>query len=114
MKFAGKEFECVDGGMKPNEKIDIVIRPEDLEMTTPEKGKLIVTVDTQLFRGVHYELSTYDKDGNEWLVHSLKKAEVGVEIGLDFDPEAIHIMRLNETEEDFDKRLEAYGDEDNE
>ncbi len=97
-------------GMKPNEKIDIVIRPEDLEITTVEKGKLIVTVDTQLFRGVHYELSTYDKDGNEWLVHSLKKAEVGAEIGLDFDPEAIHVMRLNETEEEFDKRLEAYGD----
>ncbi|MEK4079165.1 ABC transporter ATP-binding protein [Solibacillus silvestris] len=114
VKFAGKEFECVDAGMKPNEKIDIVIRPEDLEITTPENGKLIVTVDTQLFRGVHYELSTYDKDGNEWLVHSLKKAEVGAEIGLDFDPEAIHVMRLNETEEDFDKRLEAYGDEEHE
>ncbi|MER2027724.1 MAG: ABC transporter ATP-binding protein [Solibacillus sp.] len=114
VKFAGKEFECVDGGMKPNEKIDIVIRPEDLEITTPENGKLIVTVDTQLFRGVHYELSTYDKDGNEWLVHSLKKAEVGAEIGLDFDPEAIHVMRLNETEEDFDRRLEAYGDEEHE
>ena len=114
VKFAGKEFECVDGGMKPNEKIDVVIRPEDLEITTKEKGKLVVTVYTQLFRGVHYELSTYDKDGNEWLVHSLKKAEVGEEIGLDFDPEAIHVMRLNETEEDFDKRLEAYGDEDDE
>lgn len=114
VKFAGKEFECVDGGMKPNEKIDIVIRPEDLEITKPENGKLIVTVDTQLFRGVHYELSTYDNDGNEWLVHSLKKAEVGEEIGLDFDPEAIHVMRLNETEEDFDKRLEAYGDEEHE
>ena len=114
VKFAGQVFECVDGGMKPNEKIDVVIRPEDLEITTPENGKLIVTVDTQLFRGVHYELSTYDKDGNEWLVHSLKKAEVGAEIGLDFDPEAIHVMRLNETEEDFDKRLEAYGDEEHE
>jgi len=112
VEFASKMFECVDQGMKPNEKVDIVIRPEDLEMTTIDKGKLIVKVDTQLFRGVHYELSTYDKDGNEWLVHSLKKAEVGTEIGLDFDPEAIHVMRLNETEEEFDKRLEAYGDED--
>lgn len=112
VRFAGKVFECVDGGMKPNEKIDVVIRPEDLEITTPENGKLIVTVDTQLFRGVHYELSTYDQDGNEWLVHSLKKADVGAEIGLNFDPEAIHVMRLNETEADFDKRLEAYGDED--
>ena len=111
VQFAGKVFDCVDGGMKPSEKIDIVIRPEDLEITTIEKGKLIVKVDTQLFRGVHYELSTYDKDGNEWLVHSLKKAEVGAEIGLDFEPEAIHVMRLNETEEEFDKRLEAYGED---
>ena len=111
VEFAGKVFECVDQGMKQNEKIDIVIRPEDLEMTTIDKGKLVVKVDTQLFRGVHYELSTYDKDGNEWLVHSLKKAEVGTEIGLDFDPEAIHVMRLNETEEEFDKRLESYGDD---
>ena len=113
VRFTGKEFECVDQGLHPNERVDIVIRPEDLEITTVEKGKLVVTVDTQLFRGVHYELSTYDKDGNEWLVHSLKKAEVGQEIGLDFEPEASHIMRLNESEEDFDKRLESYGgDED--
>ncbi|SOB92010.1 spermidine/putrescine ABC transporter ATP-binding subunit [Ureibacillus xyleni] len=113
VQFTGKTFECVDQGMKPNEKVDIVIRPEDLEITTIEKGKLVVTVDTQLFRGVHYELSTYDQDGNEWLVHSLKKANVGEQIGLDFDPEAIHVMRFNETEEEFDKRLESYGDEDN-
>ncbi|BDH60977.1 spermidine/putrescine import ATP-binding protein PotA [Lysinibacillus sp. PLM2] len=113
VQFNGKVFECVDKGMKSNEKVDIVIRPEDLEITTVEKGKLVVKVDTQLFRGVHYELSTYDKDGNEWLVHSLKKADVGEEIGLDFDPEAIHVMRLNETEEEFDKRLESYGEEAN-
>jgi spermidine/putrescine transport system ATP-binding protein len=113
VRFTGKEFECVDQGLNPNERVDIVIRPEDLEITSVEKGKLVVTVDTQLFRGVHYELSTYDQDGNEWLVHSLKKADVGQEIGLDFEPEAIHIMRLNESEEDFDKRLESYGgDED--
>ena len=77
VQFTGKTFECVDQGLNPNEKIDIVIRPEDLELTTVDKGKINVTVDTQLFRGVHYELSTYDEDGNEWLVHSTKKAEVG-------------------------------------
>lgn len=113
VQFTGKTFDCVDKGMKPNEKVDIVIRPEDLEMTAVDKGKLVVTVDTQLFRGVHYELSTYDQDGNEWLVHSLKKAEVGEQIGLDFSPEAIHVMRLNETEEEFDRRLESYGEEEN-
>ena len=111
VKFAGKVFDCVDGGIKPNEKIDVVIRPEDLHVTTVETGKISVRVDTQLFRGVHYELSTYDQDGNEWLVHSLKQAEVGAQVGLDFEPEAIHIMRLNETEEEFDARIEAYTDE---
>ena len=109
-----KRFECVDQGLNPNEKVDIVIRPEDLEITTVENGKLTVTVDTQLFRGVHYELSTYDDEGNEWLVHSTKKAEVGTSVGLDFDPENIHVMRLNETEEEFDARLESYGGADNE
>lgn len=107
----GQEFECVDQGLNPNEKVDVVIRPEDLELTTVQQGKLVVTVDSQLFRGVHYELSTFDEAGNEWLVHSLKKADVGAKIGLDFDPESIHIMRLNESEEDFDKRLESYGDD---
>ncbi len=111
--FTGKTFACVDKGLNPNEKVDLVIRPEDLEITDVMDGKLVVTVDTQLFRGVHYELSTYDQDGNEWLVHSLKKADVGAKIGLDFDPEAIHVMRLNESEEDFDRRLESYGDDTN-
>ena len=108
VQFTGKIFECVDQGLNPNEKVDLVIRPEDLELTTVDKGKLNVTVGTQLFRGVHYELSTYDKDGNEWLVHSTKKADVGSTIGLNFNPEDIHIMRLNETEEEFDARLESY------
>jgi spermidine/putrescine transport system ATP-binding protein len=109
VEFTGKQFDCADAGLQPNEKVDIVLRPEDLEITTVDKGKLNVTVDTQLFRGVHYELSTYDQDGNEWLVHSTKKAEVGAKIGLDFNPEDIHVMRLNESEEDYDARLESYG-----
>ncbi|WP_210367297.1 ABC transporter ATP-binding protein [Bacillus sp. REN3] len=112
VEFAGKRFECVDQGLNPNEPVEIVIRPEDLEITSFEKGKLQVTVDSQLFRGVHYELSCYDQAGNEWLVHSTKKAAVGDQIGLYFEPEAIHVMRLNETEEEFDRRLEAYKDGD--
>ncbi len=108
VQFTGKNFECVDQGLNPNEKVDLVIRPEDLELTSVNEGKLNVTVDTQLFRGVHYELSTHDEDDNEWLVHSTKKAEVGSRIGLNFTPEDIHIMRLNETEEEFDARLDAY------
>ena len=108
VEFAGKEFECVDKGLKPDETVEIIIRPEDLEITTPNQGKLQVHVDSQLFRGVHYEISCYDQDGNEWLVHSTKKAAVGDTIGLHFGPESIHVMRIGESEEDFDRRLEAY------
>lgn len=111
VEFAGKQFECVDRGFNPNEPVEIVIRPEDLEITSKEKGKIQVKVDTTLFRGVHYEIVCYDEEGNEWLVHSTKKAEPGDEIGLYFDPEAIHVMRFGETEEEFDKRLDSYDDE---
>lgn len=110
VEFTGRKFECVDQGLNPNEPVEIVIRPEDLEITSQDRGKLQVRVDSQLFRGVHYEISSYDQDGNEWLVHSTKKATVGDEIGLYFDPEAIHVMRFGETEEEFDKRLESYTD----
>ncbi|WP_312471955.1 ABC transporter ATP-binding protein [Neobacillus sp.] len=112
VEFVGREFECVDKGFNENEPVEIIIRPEDLEITTLERGKLQVRVDSQLFRGVHYEICCYDKDENEWLVHSTKKATVGDEIGLYFDPEAIHVMRLGETEEEFDRRLETYADVD--
>lgn len=108
VSFNGKEFESVDGGMRPNEPVEVVIRPEDLQITLPEEGKLQVKVDTQLFRGVHYEIIAYDDLGNEWMIHSTRKAIEGEVIGLDFTPEDIHIMRLNETEEEFDARIEEY------
>ncbi|WP_138495640.1 ABC transporter ATP-binding protein [Paenibacillus pinistramenti] len=108
VEFNGRRFECVDQGLRPNENVEIVIRPEDLEITSLEQGKLRVKVDTQLFRGVHYEISCYDESGQEWLVHSTKRAEPGSMIGLQFEPEAIHVMRFGETEEEFDKRLESY------
>ena len=114
VEYTGKKFESVDDGRKSNEANEIGIRPEDLEITNDKKGKLQVKVDTQLFRGVHYEISCYDRDGNEWLVHSTKKATVGEEIGLYFDPEAIHVMRPGETEEEFDARLEAYEEAEHE
>ena len=111
VEFVGKEFECADAGMRPNEKVEIVIRPEDLRITLPEEGKLQVKVDTQLFRGVHYEIIAYDELGNEWMIHSTRKAEVGSKVGLYFEPHDIHVMRFGESEEDFDARLESYEDE---
>ena len=111
VEFVGKEFECADAGMRPNEKVEIVIRPEDLTLTSIENGKLTVEVDTQLFRGVHYEIICYDENGNEWMIHSTRKAEVGSKVGLYFEPHDIHVMRFGESEEDFDARLESYEDE---
>ncbi|MDA3972948.1 ABC transporter ATP-binding protein [Enterococcus thailandicus] len=108
VEFVGKQFECVDGGMRSNEPVEVVLRPEDLTITTPDKGKLVVTVDTQLFRGVHYEIICFDEQHNEWMVHSTKKAKEGSKVGLSFEPEDIHVMRFNESEEDFDARLESY------
>ncbi|MDN6070083.1 MAG: ABC transporter ATP-binding protein [Lactococcus plantarum] len=111
VEFNGKRFEAVDGGMRKNEAVEVVIRPEDLRLTLPDEGKLLVSVKTQLFRGVHYEIIATDELGQEWMIHSTRRAIVGEVIGLDFDPEDIHIMRLNETEEDFDARIEEYVDE---
>lgn len=111
VEFNGKRFESVDGGMRQNEPVEIVIRPEDLQLTLPQEGKLIVKVQTQLFRGVHYEIIAVDELGQEWMIHSTRQAIVGEVIGLDFEPEDIHIMRLNETEEEFDARIEEYVEE---
>lgn len=108
----GQDFECVDAGMKPNEKVEVVIRPEDLDITTVEQGKLVVTVDAQLFRGVDYQITVHDQRNHEWKINSIHKTTVGSKVGITFDPEDIHVMRYNESEEDFDARLDSYeGDE---
>ncbi|MDN6626494.1 MAG: ABC transporter ATP-binding protein, partial [Pisciglobus halotolerans] len=111
VSIVGHSFECVDAGMTPNEKVEVVLRPEDLALTTVEKGKLTAIVETQLFRGVHYEIICHDRDGNEWMVHSTRKATVGSEVGLSFEPEDIHVMRFGESEREFDARLESYEEE---
>lgn len=111
VEFVGKPFECADGGMRPNEPVEVVLRPEDIRITSVVQGKLKVKVDTQLFRGVHYEIICFDADGNEWVVHSTKKAVEGSEVGLYFDAEDIHVMRFGETEEEFDARLESYEED---
>lgn len=112
VEFVNHRFECADAGIKPGEKVEIVIRPEDLDIVPLEKGKLRVHVESQLFLGDHFEIKAKDSDENEWLVHSTNSTQVGKDIGLFFDPEDIHVMRFGESEEDFEKRLESYEDED--
>lgn len=107
----GQDFECVDAGMKPNERVEVVLRPEDLDITTPDQGKLLATVDTQLFRGVDYQITAHDLRNHEWKINSIHKTTVGQQVGLTFDPEDIHVMRYNESEADFDARLDSYEEE---
>ncbi|MDR3242238.1 MAG: ABC transporter ATP-binding protein [Lactobacillaceae bacterium] len=110
--FNGQDFENVDGGMRPNEQVEVVIRPEDVDIVSEEQGKVVVTIDATSFRGDYFEITAYDDDQHEWQIQSTNGVDVGTRVGLTFDPEDIHIMRLNETEEDFDARMEAYDDED--
>ncbi|WP_347403102.1 ABC transporter ATP-binding protein [Fructobacillus cardui] len=109
--FVGKDFENVDAGMRPNERVEVVLRPEDLDLTDPANGKLVVTIQDQLFRGDYYEITAVDDDMNTWQVQATNPATVGARVGLTFDPEDIHIMRYNESEAAFDARLESYDDE---
>ncbi|HDG1972697.1 TPA: ABC transporter ATP-binding protein, partial [Staphylococcus aureus] len=109
----GQDFECVDMGIPENKKVEVVIRPEDISLIKAEEGLFKATVDSMLFRGVHYEICCIDNKGYEWVIQTTKKAEVGSEVGLYFDPEAIHIMVPGETEEEFDKRIESYEEVDN-
>lgn len=107
----GQDFTCVDAGMKPNERVEVVIRPEDLDITTVDKGQLVGTVDTQLFRGVDYQITVHDIRDHTWKINSIHKTTVGAKVGISFDPEDIHVMRYNETEEDFDARLDSYEED---
>ena len=95
----GQDFECVDAGIPSGKNVEVVIRPEDISLIEADKGLFKATVDSMLFRGVHYEICCIDRKGYEWVIQTTKKAEVGSEVGLYFDPEAIHIMVPGETEE---------------
>ncbi|MDO4432443.1 MAG: ABC transporter ATP-binding protein [Aerococcaceae bacterium] len=110
VEFVGKTFDCEDAGIPSGEAVEVVIRPEDIDITTPEQGKLVATVDTMLFRGVFNEVIAYDEDGNEWMIHTTDKVTPGAKVGLKFEAEDIHVMRFNESEADFDARLEQYED----
>jgi len=90
--FAGNTFECVDTGFAKDEEVDIVIRPEDLKLTTPDKGKIKGIVQSVTFKGVHYEIIVI-QDNYRWMIHSTMAAQKGTEIGLNLYPDDIHIMK---------------------
>ena len=91
----GVEFECVDKGFEQNEKVDVVIRPEDVDVVSPEKGMLQATVTAVTFKGVHFEIIA-DVNGFKWMIQSTDISYVGDHIGLYIEPDAFHIMKKSE------------------
>ena len=92
VEFAGKTFTCVDKGFMKNEEIDVVIRPEDIEVVDKESGNLKGIVTNVIFKGVHYEMIVKSNE-MEWMIHSTIMKEVDSEIGMMVLPENIHIMK---------------------
>ena len=91
IQILGKELECVDKGFGRNTPVDVVIRPEDIEVTSPEDGQLVGIVENTTFKGVHYEMSV--RCGKcEILIHSTESAEIGSKIGMRVIPFNIQIM----------------------
>ncbi|MGL5820035.1 MAG: spermidine/putrescine ABC transporter ATP-binding protein [Sarcina sp.] len=93
--FCSRTFECVDKGFNINENIEVVIRPEDIEMCALESSQLHATVKSTIFKGVHYEINVQNEHLN-WIIHSTKSATIGDTIGLYLAPESIHIMKKEE------------------
>lgn len=99
-EFAGRRFECEDFNFGENEPVDVVIRPEDVKVSKPEDGQITGTVESVIFKGVHYEIVVADKLGYRWKIHSTLYEEPGREVGLSVIPYDIHIMhKMAEAEE---------------
>ena len=92
IEFLGVEFPIQGYKFENGEKVDVVIRPEDLDIVPKSQGKLKGIVKSVLFKGVHYEILVKEND-RMWMLHNTKSAEVGSELGMDIYPEDIHIMR---------------------
>ena len=97
VKIDGVEYPCIDGseeGFPPRKRVDVVIRPEDIDIVKYGKGQWNGTIISKLFIGVHYEMLVQSENGKvEWLLQNYDQHEVGEKIGMKVDPENIQIMR---------------------
>ncbi len=99
VEICGSKFPCVDVGFGQNKPVDVVIRPEDIELVKPKNGIIRGRVTNLIFKGVHYEMEV-SSPGYEWLVHSTKMYPVGTEVGIQVDPFNIQIMNKPESEDE--------------
>ena len=95
VKFFGRVFDCVDAGFEPNEPVDVVIRPEDIDIVPPEKGHLVGTVSSVTFKGLNYDIIV-DFRGFKWLIQTTDFHAEGSVIGIRLEPQDIHIMHKSE------------------
>ena len=95
VSFDNKEFACLDSGFSENEEVDVVIRPEDVDIVPPIKGMIEGKVTSVTFLGVHYEIIV-DINNFKWMIQTTDKHEVGETVGLYIEPDAIHIMKKSE------------------
>ena len=91
VKFDDQVFECIDYGFEDNLEVDIVLRPEDIDIVPIEMGRIKGVIKSSLFKGVHFEV-VVETPYREWIIHTTDKVEVDKEVGLHFFPEDIHIM----------------------
>ncbi|MBO7422081.1 MAG: ABC transporter ATP-binding protein [Oscillospiraceae bacterium] len=93
--FSGQRFNCLDSGFEKREPVDVVIRPEDVDIVPEEKGMLKGVVTSVTFLGVHYEIIV-DINGFKWMIQTTDFVDVDEHIGIYLEPDAIHVMRKSE------------------
>lgn len=91
VSFDGYDFECVDKGFKKDEDVEVVIRPEDIDIVKPKDAKLTGTVKSIVFKGVHHEI-VVETANRDYLIHTTDYFKPGLNVGLKFGPDDIHVM----------------------
>ena len=104
VRMKGLTFKCVDAGFGKNVEVDVVIRPEDIDIVSPEKARVVGKVVSVVFMGVHYEIDV-DCGGYEWVVHTTDYAAVGDTVGISIPPDAIHVMKKTREKNLFDAEV---------
>mgnify|MGYP000150916193 CR=1 FL=1 len=92
VQMYGRRFPCLDGGFAPNEAVDVVIRPEDIDIVPVEQGQLTGTVTSVTFKGMQYDIIV-DFRGFKWLIQTTDHCPEGARIGIKIDPDGIHVMK---------------------
>ena len=95
VRFSGQTFQCLDKEFMKNEPVDVVVRPEDVDVVPADKGQLTGVVTSVTFMGVHYEIIV-DVNGFKWMIQTTDFVDVDERIGIELEPDAIHIMKKSE------------------